>query len=154
MLRRQRVFDWVGGGGGGGGGGVVVEGFFICASYGVFPQTIWIESLLSFGKTVSKHVMENCFKTFQIMDIQYITTLNLHLHEAAKNIRFSHSNLFWGASIATLILPFFLLPQHVLKWFVRKIGGSGVLPQNVYIFCAHAINDLQHFWNFMEHPQG
>jgi hypothetical protein len=32
--------------------------------------------------------------------------------QAAKNIRFSHSNLFWGASLAP-ILPSFPLPQHV-----------------------------------------
>ena len=32
--------------------------------------------------------------------------------EAAKYIRFSHSNLFWGALFAA-ILPSFPLPQHV-----------------------------------------
>ena len=32
--------------------------------------------------------------------------------QAAKNIRFAHSNLFWGASFAR-ILPPFPLPQHV-----------------------------------------
>jgi hypothetical protein len=32
--------------------------------------------------------------------------------EAAKNIRFSNSNLFWGALLAP-ILPSFPLPQHV-----------------------------------------
>jgi hypothetical protein len=32
--------------------------------------------------------------------------------EAAKNIRFPHSNLLWGASL-TPILPCVPLPQHV-----------------------------------------
>ena len=57
-------------------------------------------------KIVSKHVTGNH---------GYSIYTNLKFaFEAAKNIRFSHSNLFWGggASLAP-ILPSFLLPQHV-----------------------------------------
>jgi hypothetical protein len=52
------------------------------------------------------------------MNIQY-TNLKFAF-EAAKNIRSSHSNLFWGASLAP-ILPSVPLPQHVSD--LRKIGG-------------------------------
>jgi hypothetical protein len=35
---------------------------------------------------------------------------------------------------------------------VRKIRGSGVLPQKTFMFLM--LNYWQHFWNFLEHPQG
>jgi hypothetical protein len=49
-------------------------------------------------KTVSKHVAGN---------YGYSIYNNLKFaFEAAKNIRFSHSNLFWGASLAPIYLIF------------------------------------------------
>ena len=55
-------------------------------------------------KTVSKHVTGNHgYSIYNNLKFAF---------QAAKNIRFSHSNLFWGASLAP-ILPSLPLPQHV-----------------------------------------
>ena len=55
-------------------------------------------------KTVSKHVTGNHgYSIYNNLKFAF---------EAAMNIRFSHSNLFWGASLAP-ILPSFPLRQHV-----------------------------------------
>jgi hypothetical protein len=68
----------------------------------VLPKICFTQPLT---KTVSKHVTGNhgysIYNNFKLA------------FEAAKNIRFSHSNLsVWGASLAP-ILPSFPLPQHV-----------------------------------------
>jgi hypothetical protein len=55
-------------------------------------------------KTASKHVTGNHgYSIYNNLKFAF---------EAAMNIRFSHSNLFWGASLAP-ILPSFPLRQHV-----------------------------------------
>jgi hypothetical protein len=52
-----------------------------------------------FTKTVPKHVTG---------DYRYSMYNNLKFaFEAAKNIRFSHSNLFWGASLAPVYFTLF-----------------------------------------------
>jgi hypothetical protein len=77
---------------------------------GVFPKSrgCYVLAKICFTqpltKTVSKHVTGN---------YGYSMYNNLKFaFQAAKNIRFSHSNLFWGGSLAP-ILPSFPLPQHV-----------------------------------------
>jgi hypothetical protein len=49
-------------------------------------------------KTVSKHVTENHgYSIYNNLKFAF---------EAAKNIRFSHSNLFWGAPLAPILAHF------------------------------------------------
>ena len=55
-------------------------------------------------KTVSKHVTGNY--EYSIYNNRKFAS------QAAKNIRFSHSNLFWGASLAPILFST-PLPQHV-----------------------------------------
>jgi hypothetical protein len=66
------------------------------------PKTICFIQPLT--KTVSKHVTGNHgYSIYNNLKFAF---------EAVKNIRFSRSNLFWGASLAP-ILPSFPLRQHV-----------------------------------------
>ena len=75
-------------------------------------------------KIVSKHVTGNH---------GYSIYTNLKFaFEAAKNIRFSHSNLFWGGFARPNFTFFSITPAR--KSLVRKTGGSGVLPQKTFIF--------------------
>jgi hypothetical protein len=67
------------------------------------PQNNLNLEAIKFTKTVSKHVTGNP---------GYSIYNNPKFAFEAVNIRFSHSNLFWGASLAP-ILPSFPLPQHV-----------------------------------------
>ena len=73
------------------------------------------------------------------MDIQYITTLNLHLRQ--QRILSSPTLISFGE----LRTPKFYLPAR--KGFARKIGGSAVLShaENVYIFDAQLMTAFLEF---------
>jgi hypothetical protein len=87
-------------------------------------------------KTVSKHVTGNH---------GYSKYNNLKfLFEAAKNIRFSHSNLFWGASLAP-ILPSFPLPPHVSVSCEENMRVWSPPPEIVYIFDAQLMTVFLEF---------
>jgi hypothetical protein len=54
-------------------------------------------------KTVSKHVTENHgYSIYNNLKFAF---------EATKNFRFSHSNLFWGASLAPILASLFHYPS-------------------------------------------
>ena len=71
---------------------------------------------------------------------------------AAKNIRFPHPNLLWGASL-TSVLPSVPLPHHVSDLWGKKEGlvwRSSVHKTFIFLMLNDSISDIYS----LEHPKG